>query len=81
MNVIVAAIGEIAMVGLDCEASAEVGLAIKQASPFAATFVITNCNGWCGYLPTALQHGEAGVTLAAGPSSPHSIVIAAAFCS
>jgi hypothetical protein len=38
----------------------EVGLAIKQASPFAATFVITNCNGWSGYLPTARQHGEGG---------------------
>jgi hypothetical protein len=64
VNVVIAAVGDIAMVGLDCEASVEVGLAIRQASPFAATFVITNCNGWCGYLPTARQHGEGGYEVA-----------------
>ncbi len=64
VNVIVVAIGDIAIVGLDCEASVEVGLAIKKASPFAATFVITHCNGATGYLPTARQHAEGGYEVA-----------------
>jgi neutral ceramidase len=64
VNVIVARVGDIAFVGLDCEASVEVGLAIKSASPFKATFVITNCNGWAGYLPTARQHEEGGYEVA-----------------
>ena len=60
VGVTLGAIDEVAFVGLDCEASVEVGLAIKAASPFAATFVISNCNGWTGYLPTARQHAEGG---------------------
>ncbi len=60
VDVIVAAVGNVAFVGLDCEASVEIGLAIKRASPFPSTFVITNCNGWVGYLPTARQHEEGG---------------------
>lgn len=55
-----ATLGELALVGLDCEASVEIGLAIKAASPFPATFVITHCNGSSGYLPVARQHAEGG---------------------
>ncbi len=70
VNLIVVAIGDVAIVGLDCEASVEVGLAIKKASPFAATFVITNCNGWTGYLPTARQHAEGGYEVARSGFGP-----------
>ena len=56
----VQAIDDVALVCLDCEASVEIGLAIKASSPFAATFVITNCNGWTGYLPVAHQYLEGG---------------------
>jgi hypothetical protein len=59
-----AAAGELALVGLDCEASVEIGLAIKAASPFPATFVITHCNGSSGYLPVARQHEEGGYEVA-----------------
>ena len=38
----------------------ELGLAIKKGSPFPVTFVVTNCNGTAGYLPTARQHAEGG---------------------
>lgn len=64
VEVNVAAVGDIAFVGLDCEASVEIGLAIKKASPFKTTFVMTNCNGWSGYLPTARQHEEGGYEVA-----------------
>jgi hypothetical protein len=60
VSVIVAAVGDVVFVGLDCEASVEIGLAIKRGSPFPATFVVTNCNGTIGYLPTARQHQEGG---------------------
>lgn len=60
VQVTVAALGEVAIVGLDCEASTEIGLAIKAASPFAATLVVTNCNGWSGYLPVSRQYDEGG---------------------
>jgi hypothetical protein len=76
-NVIVAAIGDVALVGLDCEASVEIGLAIKRASPFATTLVITHCNGWVGYLPTARQHQEGGYEVARtgfGPAAAEVLV-------
>jgi hypothetical protein len=60
VDVTAAAIGDLALVGLDCEASTEIGLAIKAASPFSATLVVTNCNGWSGYLPVARQYAEGG---------------------
>ena len=54
------ALGDLAIVGLDCEASTEIGLAIKASSPFRSTLVVTNCNGWSGYLPVARQYAEGG---------------------
>ncbi len=60
VQVHVAALGHVAIVGLDCEASTEIGLAIKAASPFASTMVVTNCNGWSGYLPVSHQYDEGG---------------------
>jgi neutral ceramidase len=53
-------LGEAAIVGLDCEASTEIGLAIKAASPMPATMVVSHCNGWAGYLPVAHQYAEGG---------------------
>jgi neutral ceramidase len=55
-----ARIGEVGFVGLDCEAFVEVGLAIKAASPLKNIFVITNCNGWNGYLPVRHCYDEGG---------------------
>ena len=64
INVVVAAVGTVAFVGLDCEASVEIGLAIKTASPFKDTFVFTICNGWRGYLPVEHQYAEGGYEVA-----------------
>ena len=60
VTVSLARIGDVAIVGLDCEASVEIGRAIRSASPFAYTFIVTGCNGWSGYLPVAHQYSEGG---------------------
>jgi hypothetical protein len=53
-------VGDVALVGLGGEVFNEIGKAIKAASPFPHTFVITHCNGAAGYLPTAPSYGEGG---------------------
>jgi len=47
-----------AIVGLPGEVFVELGLAIKQASPFKRTFVISMCNDRPGYVPTLKAFGE-----------------------
>ena len=51
LNVTVAKVGKVAFVGLGGEVLSEIGMAIKAASPFEQTFIITHCNGTSGYLP------------------------------
>ena len=47
-------IGEgLAFVSLPGEPFAEIGIGIRQASPFAMTFAISHANGACGYVPLA----------------------------
>lgn len=47
-----------AIVGLPCEIFVELGLAIKKASPFKRTFVISICNDRPSYVPTLKAFGE-----------------------
>jgi hypothetical protein len=60
IELIAARVGEVAFLGLNCEALVEVGNAIKAASPFPYLFMITNCNGWAGYLPPGRMYKEGG---------------------
>lgn len=60
LNVTVAKIGDMALVGLGCELLTEIGMAIKAGSPFEHTFVITHCNGSAGYLPPKHLYEEGG---------------------
>ncbi|MCA9021069.1 MAG: neutral/alkaline non-lysosomal ceramidase N-terminal domain-containing protein [Planctomycetaceae bacterium] len=53
-------IGDLGIVGLPCEVFTETGLAIKDQSPFAATFSMELANGSSGYLPTPEQHALGG---------------------
>ena len=47
-------IGErLGFVSLPGEPFAEIGIGIREASPFATTFVIAHANGACGYIPLA----------------------------
>lgn len=61
-NVILQAIriGEQAIVSMPFEVFVEIGLEIKEKSPFTHTFVIELANGGYGYLPTPRQHELGG---------------------
>jgi len=62
-NLTVGRVGDVAVVGLGGEVFNDIGKAIKAASPFPHTLIITHCNGAAGYLPTreACPHGGYGV--------------------
>ncbi len=53
-------VGDLGIGAAPCEVFAETGLAIKNQSPFKATFIIELANGYAGYLPTPEQHGWGG---------------------
>lgn len=53
-------IGEVAITAVPCELFVEIGLAIKEKSPFKPTFTISLANGYNGYLPTVQQHQLGG---------------------
>jgi len=53
-------VGELAICTIPFEAFVEIGLELKQRSPFARTMVIGLANGTNGYLPTPEQHKLGG---------------------
>jgi hypothetical protein len=53
-------IGDFAICGIPFETFAEIGLELKQRSPFAHTMVISHANARHGYLPTPAQHKLGG---------------------
>jgi neutral ceramidase len=52
-------IGDIGIGTSPCETFAEIGLAFKQRSPFAHSFMVSLAHGYIGYLPTP-RHLELG---------------------
>jgi len=53
-------IGDLGVVSIPCETFVEIGLRLKQDSPFKSTFTIELANGHYGYLPTPRQHRLGG---------------------
>lgn len=53
-------IGDLGIAAIPCEVFAEIGLEIKQHSPFKPSFTIELANGYNGYLPTPAQHKLGG---------------------
>lgn len=53
-------IGELGIAAIPFEVFTEIGLEIKEKSPFADTFTISLANGSYGYLPTPAQHQLGG---------------------
>jgi hypothetical protein len=53
-------IGDVGIAAIPCEVFVEIGLAIKDKSPFKPTFTIELANGCNGYLPTPEQHKLGG---------------------
>jgi hypothetical protein len=69
-NVSVARVGDIAFVGLSGEVFTQIGMAIKAASPYKHTIIITHCNGAHGYLPPEHLYIEGGYEISSSPFSP-----------
>ena len=70
-------IGDVAVVGLGGEAFNEIGKAIKTASPFPHTLIITHCNGAAGYLPTKEAYPQGGYEVESssfGPEAAEEVV-------
>jgi hypothetical protein len=53
-------IGPLAVCAIPFEVFTQIGLDIKEKSPFADTFTVELANGWNGYLPTPEQHELGG---------------------
>jgi neutral ceramidase len=67
LTVTVASVGKVAFVGLGGEVLSEIGMAIKAASPFKQTFIITHCNGTSGYLAPQHLYVEQGYEIKSSP--------------
>jgi hypothetical protein len=70
LNITVAQLGDIAFVGWGGEIFNEIGQAVKAASPFKHTFILTHCNGMGGYLPTRPAYSEGGYEIRSSPFGP-----------
>jgi hypothetical protein len=70
MTLSVARIGDVAFAGLSGEIFHEIGRAIKTASPFPHTFILTHCNGGSGYLVVEEAYAEGGYEVNAAPFTP-----------
>ena len=70
LNITAARVGDIAFIGIGCEVLTEIGMAIKAASPYKHTFVITHCNGAAGYLPPEHLYVEGGYEIRSSPFAP-----------
>ena len=53
-------IGDLGISAIPCEVFVEIGLELKESSPFPQTFTIELANGYNGYLPTERQHELGG---------------------
>ena len=77
LTITVGRVGDVAMIGLGAEVFNEIGRAIKDASPFTHTFVITHCNGAAGYLPTRPSYDEGGYEVQSsrfGPGAAEQVI-------
>ncbi len=69
-NLTVGRLGDVAVVGLGGEVFNEIGKAIKTASPFPNTLIITHCNGAAGYLPTKEAYPGGGYEVQSSSFGP-----------
>jgi hypothetical protein len=77
LNLTVGRVGQVAFVGIGGEVFNEIGQAIKSASPFAQTIVITHCNGAAGYLPIREAYLEGGYEVRSsrfGPDAAEEVI-------
>jgi len=70
MVITVARLGGVAFVGFGGEVFNELGTAVKSASPFRPTFILTHCNGAAGYVPTRPSYSEGGYEVQSSSFAP-----------
>lgn len=63
-------IGPAVLAGTEGEPFAEIGLAIKERSPFSATWFGGYTGGWAGYVPTADAYPLKGYEVETSPFAP-----------
>lgn len=68
-------IGNCALLSFPGELFVEIGLNIKQNSPFEYTYILGYTNGYIGYLPTAQTFEEGGYEAVASKFTPESAKI------
>ena len=69
-NLTVGRVGDVAFVGLGGEVFNGIGRAIKKASPFPHTIIMTHCNGAGGYVPTKQSYDDGGYEVKTSPYLP-----------
>ena len=67
-------LGDFAFVGLPCEPYSEIGLRIKEKSPYENTFVISLANLSCGYMAPDFVYGTSAYPARFSPSSARTTV-------
>jgi len=70
LNITAARVGDIAFIGIGCEVLTEIGMAIKAASPYKYTFIISHCNGAASYLSPEHLYIEGGYEIRSSPFAP-----------
>ena len=63
-------IGPAVLAGVEGEPFAEIGLAVKERSPFAWTWFGGYVGGWAGYVPTAEDYPKQGYEVETSPFAP-----------
>ncbi len=56
-------VGDVAFVGAAYEMFDSNGMDIKKGSPYGVTFILTNTNEYCGYMPSALGFQNGGYSV------------------
>ena len=63
-------LGPVALVGVPVELFCEIGMAIRDRSPFATTLVSGYWNGYRNYLPTDAERARGGYEIDISPFAP-----------
>lgn len=70
LNITIATLGDICLIGIGAEVCVEIGFEIKNLSPFKNTVIITHCNGASGYLPSGNMYAEKGYEVSGSLFAP-----------
>lgn len=70
LDITIASFGEIAFIGLGCEPVVEIGLKVKDISPFKYNYIISICNGASGYFASKDMYKERGYEVSSSQYGP-----------